>query len=125
MSRENLKDICTKYFETWGRKDIDGLAALFANDIRLQDWERIEDGIYRVLNANQQIFDSFISINVEVIGLYQDPAIPNKVVCQLYIEFKLADGNSTLHVGDSTLHVTDIITFNDEDKISMIWAYKG
>ena len=118
MSRENLKDICTKYFETWGRKDIDGLAALFANDIRLQDWERIEDGIYRVLNANQQIFDSFISINVEVIGLYQDPAIPNKVICQLYIEFKLADG-------DSNLHVTDIITFNDEDKISMIWAYKG
>ena len=118
MSRENLKDICQKYFETWSRKDIDGLAAMFANDIRLQDWERIETGIYKVLDANQKIFNDFISANVEITNLYQDPTSPNRVVCQLYIEFKLADG-------ESNLNVIDVLSFDDDDKISMIWAYKG
>lgn len=112
----NLKEICIKYFDTWSRKDIDGLAALFANEVQLQDWEMMAGGMYRVLEANQKIFDQFSGLSVNVQNIYQDSEYPHRVICQIGIEF---------NGGESSLNVIDVINFDDDGKISLIWAYKG
>jgi len=115
--RKNLQDLCRKYFETWERKDVNGLAAMFANDIQLLDWNMSVKGMYEVLNANQKIFDSVSNLKVQVMDMVQDDICPWKVVCMLLITVN--DGLPNVEY----LRVIDVISFNQEDKIDLIDAY--
>ena len=108
----NLKAIATQYFETFSRKDLDGLGIMFTGDITLRDWEISAAGIDEVLAANKKIFDSVEYIHVLPLNLYQDD---NTIAAELSIVVS----------GAITLRVVDIITFNDSGKISSIKAYKG
>lgn len=108
----DLKSIATQYFETFSRKDLDGLSLMFTGDVTLRDWEISATGIDDVLAANKKIFDSVEYIHVQPLNLYQDG---NTVAADLSIVV-----SGTVH-----LKVVDIITFNDAGKISSIKAYKG
>ena len=108
----DLKSLCLEYFETFSRKDLDGLAVMFTGDVVLRDWEISATGIDEVLAANKKIFDSVESIHVMPLHLYQDN---NTVVAELSIVV-----SGVVH-----LSVVDVIKFNDAGKISSIRAYKG
>ena len=108
----DLKSIAIEYFETFSRKDLDGLGIMFTGDVTLRDWEISATGIDEVLAANKKIFDSVEYIHVMPLNLYQDG---NTVAAELSIVVS----------GAIVLRVVDIITFNDTGKIVSIKAYKG
>jgi hypothetical protein len=108
----NLKQLTKRYFETFSRKDLNGLATMFTGDVTLRDWEISATGIDEVLAANKKIFDSVEYIHVMPLNLYQDN---NTVAAELSIVVS----------GAVHLSVVDIITFNDTGKIVSIKAYKG
>ena len=108
----NLKDLTLNYFNTFSNQDIDGLRALFSNDVYLRDWEINVSGIDDVVSANKGIFDSVDSISI----------IPIEI-CET--------GNMTaseieIHINNKeTLKVVDVLEFNGEGKIQAVRAYKG
>jgi predicted metal-dependent enzyme (double-stranded beta helix superfamily) len=108
----DLKALATEYFETFSRKDLDGLAAMFTGDVTLRDWEISAAGIDEVVAANKKIFDSVEYIHVSPLNLYRDA---NTIAADLSIVV-----SGAIH-----LYVVDIITFNDTGKIVSIKAYKG
>ena len=108
----DLKSLAEQYFETFSRKDLDGLGVMFTGDVTLRDWEISATGIDEVLAANKKIFDSVEYIHVLPLHLYQDA---NTVAAELSIVVS----------GAVHLSVVDIITFNDAGKIVSIKAYKG
>ena len=108
----DLKSLCLEYFETFSRKDPDGLEVMFTGDVTLRDWEISATGIDEVLAANKKIFDSVEYIHVMPLHLYQDG---NTVAAELSIVVS----------GAVHLSVVDIITFNDAGKIVSVRAYKG
>ena len=107
----DLKQLATEYFETFSRKDLDGLGLMFTGDVTLRDWEISATGIDDVLAANKKIFDSVEYIHALPLNIYQDG---NTVAAELSIVS-----------GHVNLRVVDIITFSDSGKISSIKAYKG
>ena len=106
-----LKETAIQYFETFSRKDLDGLALMFTDDVVLRDWERSADGKVDMLAANKAIFDAVDTITVTPLALYEDG---NTVTAEIEV----------LVNGDTKLLVVDVITF-DGDKISSLRAYKG
>ena len=106
-----LKETATQYFETFSRKDLDGLAVMFTDDVVLRDWERSAEGKVDMLAVNKAIFDAVDTITVTPLALYEDG---NTVTAEIEV----------LVNGDTKLLVVDIITF-DGDKISSLRAYKG
>ena len=108
----DLKSIAIEYFETFSRKDLDGLGIMFTGDVTLRDWEISATGIDEVLAANKKIFDSVEYIHVMPLNLYQDS---NTIAAELSIVVS----------GAVHLSVVDLITFNEVGKIVSIKAYKG
>jgi len=106
-----LKEIATQYFETFSRKDLNGLASMFTDTVTLRDWERSASGKVDMLAANKSIFDAVDTITVTPMALYEDS---NTVTAE--IEVLVND--------DTRLLVVDVITF-EGDKISSLRAYKG
>ena len=117
--RKNLKKLCEKYFDLWSRKDLDGLASMFAVDIILQDWEIMANGVFKVLEANKAIFDKVSTLKVEVTDMYQDQDHSNRVVCTLFITVNAGSKDET------SLRVIDVIGFDTDDKINFIDAFKS
>jgi hypothetical protein len=76
-----------------------------------RDWEQSAIGKVDVVTANQKLFQSVTSIQVDPVQIYQDE---NTVVAELIVTI-----NSEIR-----LLVTDVITFTG-DKISSVRAYKG
>ena len=107
----DLKQLATKYFETFSRKDTNGLSELFTDDVVVRDWEIHPQGKTDVLAANQNIFDRVDTITVTPLALYEDG---NTVSAEIEV----------LINGDTKLLVVDVITF-EGDKISSLRAYKG
>ena len=108
----DIKQIVLEYFNIFSRKEIDKLEQLFANDIYLRDWEVEAIGISNVIKANQDIFDSAKTLEVEPINIYKDM---NTLICELII---------TIDSSEIEL-VVDIIEFDESGKIKSIKAYKG
>jgi hypothetical protein len=107
----NLKDICLNYFYWFSRKNIEGLAPLFASTVELFDWEISAVGRDEVLAANEKIFNSVNTITVTPRNMYQQD---NVVVAEILITVD----------GSEQFHVVDVITFED-NLIKGIRAYKG
>jgi hypothetical protein len=91
--------------------DINGLEALFSDDIVLRDWEQAAIGKVDVITSNQNLFQRVTSIQVDPVQIYQDE---NTVAAELIVTIN----------NEIRLLVTDVITFTG-DKISSIRAYKG
>ena len=109
-------DRALEYFTTFSEKDSEGLRGMFSDDIHLRDWEIIANGIDEVVDANQSIFDSVETIIVNPVQLYHSTTSESDVVIA-EIEIIIND--------DETLLVTDILEFDDNNKIKSVRAYKG
>jgi hypothetical protein len=107
----DLKQLATRYFETFSRKDLDSLAGMFTANATLRDWNGSAEGKTDVLAANKNIFDSVDTIVVTPLSLYQDG---NTVAAEIEV----------LINSEEKLLVVDIITF-ENNKISDLRAYKG
>ena len=111
----DLKDLALKYFETFSRKDLAGLAVMFDDHVSLRDWEVSVSGKTSVLGTNKNIFDNVETITVTPLRLHQDT---NTVAAEILID--VYDNNGVA----VTLLVVDVIEFVG-DKIKSIRAYRG
>ena len=113
----DLKAKAEQYFKTFSSKDLNGLASMFTDDIRLRDWTGDATGKEKVLTANQDIFDAVDTIQVKPLTLYQAEASleDNTVIAEIEIEVN----------GDEKLMVVDVIDYDDNGLITSIRAYKG
>lgn len=107
-----MKEIALNYFQTFSRKDLSSLQALFAEDITLRDWDIEAIGRDSVVAANEAIFNATGNLKVIPVHLYQEG---NTVIAELLIEVEEA----------GIIKVVDVITFNQSGKIVSVRAYKG
>ena len=109
---KTLRILAKQYFERFSSKDLEGLKSLFDDDITLTDWEIKAQGKEEVILANERIFDSLDTIQVNPIEIME---IGNKIIAELNI----------LINNKEELNVVDIIKFNKCNKIISIQAFKG
>ncbi len=127
MKSNNLKQL-HRYFSSFCSKNIEDLKEIFSDDVKLVDWNNQYVGKDEVVKEVQSIFETFESIQLDVINIYNSIdiiededsevllAIPsdNLFSCQIEIKF---DG------GDS-LRIIDLIEFNNDAQIKNLTAYK-
>ena len=111
----NTSKLSRKYLESFKNRDIEALSDFFSDNISLRDWDISATGKDAVLAANQKIFDSFSSIDLEITNL-----IPHEK--QVSVEFNLHLSNDSEKI---FILVTDIIEFDSQNKIKSVRAYKG
>ena len=112
----DLVDKALTYFKTFSNKDSEGLISMFSNTVYLRDWDITAEGIDEVLNANTRIFDvvdTIVATHIRVWDFLSQE--DNVVVAELEIVVNK----------ETKLLVTDILEFDDDDKIKAIRAYKG
>ena len=108
-----LIEISKEYFKTFSNKDLNGLKGIFAEDVILRDWDIEAKGLEEVLKANAHIFANVTSIQVKPLKIYNDK---NTVIAELEID---------VNDGEELLLVTDVIEFDNDERICTIRAYKG
>ena len=111
MTMTNRDKVLT-YFQKFSDKDIEALAEMFAEDVRLTDWDIAEAGKENVVAANQKIFDSVESIVVKPLSVYSDG------------DDSFASEILILVNDKEFIEVVDVICFNEEGLIDSIKAYK-
>ena len=100
------------YFQKFSDKDLEALSEMFAEDVRLTDWDIAESGKEDVVAANKRIFDSVESIIVKPLCIYSDG--DDSFAAEILI----------LVNDEEFLEVVDVICFNEEGLIDSIKAYK-
>tara|TARA_Y100000310_G_C20133527_1_gene556939 strand:- start:218 stop:562 length:345 start_codon:yes stop_codon:yes gene_type:complete len=112
----DLVDKALTYFKTFSNKDSEGLRSMFSDTVYLRDWDITAEGIDEVLNANTRIFDVVDTIVATPIRVWDFLSQEDNVVVA---ELEIVVNKET------KLLVTDILEFDDDDKIIAIRAYKG
>ena len=107
-----LSKIAIKYFDAFSRADILCLKKCFSDGVSLRDWSLDANGIESVLNEFTNIFKSLSDVNVDVVNIYE---IESTVIAELIITAK--------EIG--SIKVVDILSFDENEKIRSIRAYKG
>lgn len=100
------------YLRCYAAKDLDSVAAMFADDIVLRDWNLRVCGRAAVLAETRKNFDSVTSIAIEPLQIYENA---RGVAGELRIVID----------GSLELHVVDVIEFNEHRSITAIRAYIG
>ena len=108
----DLKSIALNYFYLFSYKNLDALSKMFALESDVHDWENHAEGRDEVVAVYKKIFDSVDSIAVTPRAVYQDN---NTVIAELLITIN----------GKEQILVTDVITFDNVNKIISVRAYKG
>ena len=111
MTMTNRDKLLT-YFQKFSDKDLEALSEMFAEDVRLTDWDIAESGKDDVVAANKRIFDSVESIIVKPLCIYSDG--DDSFAAEILI----------LVNDEESLEVVDVICFNEEGLIDSIKAYK-
>ena len=107
-----LTDKFISNLRAYEQKDLQGVAALFAEDIFLRDWKIAVHGKDAVLRETQKNFDAGDNISIDVLRTYEDN---NTVIAELHIIVENSE----------EIYVTDIATFNSDGFITTIRAYIG
>ena len=106
-----MERLIKEYFKFFSDKDILSLEKLFAEDIKLVDWETYAKGKDEVVKANKKIFDQVDTLQIEVNNLYING---QTAICLIDILINKSE----------KLKVIDLIRFNNDNKITLISAYK-
>ena len=107
-----LKKLATEYFNSFSKKSITEIEKALSENVTLNDWNISCFGKSEVIGATQNIFDSVDTIDVKPINIY---CCKDVVIAEL----KIVINNSISEL------VVDIITFDINNKIVSIRAYKG
>ena len=106
-----MERLIKEYFKFFSDKDILSLEKLFAEDVKLVDWETYAKGKDEVIKANKKIFDQVDTLQIEVNNLYING---QTAICLIDILINKSE----------KLKVIDLIKFNNDNKITLISAYK-
>ena len=112
MAKTSNKDQCLLYLKRYAEKDLEGVAALFADDIVLRDWKIRVEGKQRAIQETQKNFETAQSLTIDVLYIYENG---DTVAAELRIVVNEVE----------ELYVVDVITFNPEGLITSIRAYLG
>ena len=108
-----MKEIAEKYFENFNNHDIAGLSELYSDDIILKDWITTLMGKDEVLSGNSDAFSTLEHISISVKNIYESDS---GAACE--IEISIVNEKESI-----LLHVVDVLTINEEGKISEVRAY--
>lgn len=100
------------YFKYFSNKNINLLSEMFSDKVELSDWNISAIGKDKVIEANQNIFDSVNSIRVIPVNFYSKSDLTYAV--QIYIIIN----------DEEVLNVIDVIEFDNDGLILSINAYK-
>ncbi len=106
------KELCLNYLKKYAEKDMNAMANMFAEEIVLRDWKIRVSGKGNALAETQKNFRAAGSIEIDVLSTYEN----EKTVAA---ELKITIGQS------EELYVVDVMTFDDDSKITSIRAYLG
>ena len=106
-----MERLIKEYFKFFSDKDILSLEKLFAEDVKLVDWETYAKGKDEVIKANKKIFDQVDTLQIKVNNLYING---QTAICLIDILINKSE----------KLKVIDLIRFNNDNKITLISAYK-
>ena len=112
LSGMSKRDICLLYLKKYAEKDLESVESLFADDIVLRDWKIRVEGKAEAMRETRKNFESAESIEIDVLSTYESE---DTVAAELKITV-----NST-----EELYVVDVMTVNEEGRISAIRAYLG
>lgn len=105
------------YFTAWNTRSGEAVAACFAPEGSLRDWDVSAVGAAAVGAANANIFANVPAISIDVLNVHVSEAT-RTAVCEILVH--LNDGSGT------TLKVADVIEFAPGSHlISSLRAYKG
>tara|TARA_B100001142_G_C14093441_1_gene562206 strand:+ start:377 stop:706 length:330 start_codon:yes stop_codon:yes gene_type:complete len=107
----NLETLTIKYFTYWKSKNLQKLSKLFDDEIVLQDWENLIIGKEALIKFNQDFFEIFDKIYLDIIFI-------NYFKNTSFSELKIK-------IDDLELVVFEKITFNEKNLITNIRAFKG
>ena len=113
---ERLESLARAYFAVWNAHDVAAVAAKFAQDGSLRDWDIAVAGAQAVGEANGNIFKAVPAISITVERIFADAA-KSAVACEILVHLNDAD--------KTVLKVTDVIEFDDSGLIKALRAYKG
>jgi hypothetical protein len=108
-----LKKLISDYFEYFSEKNILALSNMFADNVKLKDWEISAEGKNQVIQTNLNIFNSVETIKVTLNEIYKNE-LKNNFSCVIDIKINNSE----------VIKVIDIICFNEDNKIESISAYK-
>ncbi|MEX0287986.1 MAG: nuclear transport factor 2 family protein [Flavobacteriaceae bacterium] len=111
-AKSSVRDIGISYLDKYAAKDLEGVAAMFAEDIVLRDWKIRVIGKEKVIMETRKNFDAVDTIAIEVLSTHESA---NTLAAELKI---------TLNHKEE-LYVVDVITLDPEGKITSIRAYLG
>ena len=100
------------YLHHYANKNLDAIAAVFADDITLRDWNLAVTGKAAALSETAKNFASAQTIEIELLHLYESN---DGVAGELRIVID----------GTVELHVVDVLTFAVDGCIQAIRAYLG
>jgi steroid delta-isomerase len=100
------------YLQHYAAKDLNAVAAMLADDVKLRDWNLSVVGKAAAVAETAKNFAAATSIAIEVLGVYENQ---NTVSGELQI---VVDGSTELYV-------VDVIDFNAHGQIQAIRAYLG
>lgn len=112
MKDASILDLAKAYFASWNGHNIQELRNLFASNISLQDWDTHSMNIENVLKSNESIFNNNPNINAKILNL----GLLNEVKVVAELKIFIDDEN--------IIDVIDVITFDEQRKITNIKAYK-
>lgn len=107
-----LRDRFVDYLRRYAAKDLDGIAAMFSEDVTLRDWNLSVRGRDAAIAETRKNFESSTSIHIEVLRVLENA---NSVAGELRI---VVDG----HI---ELFVVDVLDFDSEGRITAIRAFLG
>ena len=105
-------DRFTAYLHAYASKDIEQIAAMFAEDMTLRDWKIFVQGKAAALAETQANFDAADSIDIQLLHVYE---ANDAVAGELRIIVN----------GRDELFVVDVLDFNSAGQICAIRAFIG
>ena len=106
------RDQFLAYLRHYAAKNLDAIAAMFADDITLRDWNLAVTGKAAALSETAKNFQSAQTITIEPLHLYESA--------------DAVAGELSIVIDDATeLFVVDVLTFTADDRIKAIRAYLG
>ena len=112
MIKDSKRDLCLSYLRNYAEKDLNGIEAMFSDNIILRDWKVRVAGKRNAIEETRKNFEAADSIEVDVLSIFENK---NTVAAELKINVDKTE----------ELYVVDVITFNSRDQIESIRAYLG
>lgn len=108
----SLRSTFLDYLRRYAAKDLDGIAAMFADEVTLRDWNLSVKGRAAAIAETRKNFESAASLHIEVLHVLESE---RSVAGELRI---LVDG----HI---ELFVVDVLDFDAHGRITAIRAFLG